>query len=93
MRPRQVGAHVSHRYKLVEPTRDLELQFIARAHILPLSYTDTLSKSDDSGTLRYAVAAVMYCALPHYGLRYGLALATGNFQLLRGRPPLPCPLD
>jgi len=26
--------------------------------------------------------------LPHYGLRYGFVLATGNFQLLRGRPPL-----
>jgi hypothetical protein len=25
---------------------------------------------------------------PHYGLRYGPAPATGNFQRLRGRPPL-----
>ena len=25
---------------------------------------------------------------PHYGLRYGFASATGNFQLLRGRPTL-----
>jgi len=25
---------------------------------------------------------------PHYGLRYGSAPATGNFQRLRGRPPL-----
>jgi hypothetical protein len=27
-------------------------------------------------------------AAPHYGLRYGSASATGDFQLLRGRPPL-----
>src|SRR6266436_3607398 len=31
-------------------------------------------------------------AAPHYGLRYGLAPATGNFQRLRGRPPLVSPL-
>jgi hypothetical protein len=31
-------------------------------------------------------------AAPHCGLRYGLALATGNFQRLRGRPPLVSPL-
>ena len=29
---------------------------------------------------------------PHYGLRYGCAPATGNFQRLRGRPPLVSPL-
>jgi hypothetical protein len=29
---------------------------------------------------------------PHYGLRYGFAPATGNFQRLRGRPPLVSPL-
>jgi len=29
---------------------------------------------------------------PHYGLRYGFASATGNFQRLRGRPPLVSPL-
>jgi hypothetical protein len=29
---------------------------------------------------------------PRYGLRYGLASATGNFQRLRGRPPLVSPL-
>jgi hypothetical protein len=28
----------------------------------------------------------------HYGLRYGFAPATGNFQRLRGRPPLVSPL-
>jgi hypothetical protein len=31
-------------------------------------------------------------AAPHYGLRYGSAPATGNFQRLRGRPPLVSPL-
>ena len=31
-------------------------------------------------------------ATPHYGLRYGSAPATGNFQRLRGRPPLVSPL-
>jgi hypothetical protein len=31
-------------------------------------------------------------AAPHYGLRYGCAPATGNFQRLRGRPPLVSPL-
>ena len=31
-------------------------------------------------------------ATRHYGLRYGLAPATGNFQRLRGRPPLVSPL-
>src|SRR5271154_4784423 len=31
-------------------------------------------------------------AAPHYGLRYGFAPATGNFQRLRGRPPLVSPL-
>lgn len=29
---------------------------------------------------------------PHYGLRYGFASATGDFQRLRGRPPLVNPL-
>jgi len=29
---------------------------------------------------------------PHYGLRYGFASATGDFQRLRGRPPLVSPL-
>src|SRR5439155_15756569 len=29
---------------------------------------------------------------PHYGLHYGFAPATGNFQRLRGRPPLVSPL-
>jgi len=29
---------------------------------------------------------------PRYGLRYGPAPATGNFQRLRGRPPLVSPL-
>ena len=29
---------------------------------------------------------------PHYGLRYGFAPATGDFQRLRGRPPLVSPL-
>jgi hypothetical protein len=29
---------------------------------------------------------------PRYGLRYGFASATGNFQRLRGRPPLVSPL-
>jgi hypothetical protein len=29
---------------------------------------------------------------PHYGLRYGSAPATGNFQRFRGRPPLVSPL-
>src|SRR6266576_4386127 len=28
----------------------------------------------------------------HYGLRYGFASATGDFQRLRGRPPLVSPL-
>jgi hypothetical protein len=32
-------------------------------------------------------------AAPHYGLRYGSAPATGNFQRLRGRPPLVSPLE
>jgi hypothetical protein len=31
-------------------------------------------------------------AVPHYGLRYGSAPATGTFQRLRGRPPLVSPL-
>src|SRR6266851_2094075 len=31
-------------------------------------------------------------AAPHYGLRYGSAPATGDFQRLRGRPPLVSPL-
>ena len=31
-------------------------------------------------------------AAPHYGLRYGSAPASGNFQRLRGRPPLVSPL-
>jgi hypothetical protein len=31
-------------------------------------------------------------ATPHYGLRYGSAPATGNFQRLTGRPPLVSPL-
>jgi len=31
-------------------------------------------------------------AAPHYGLRYGCAPATGDFQRLRGRPPLVSPL-
>ena len=31
-------------------------------------------------------------AAPHYGLRYGSVPATGNFQRLRGRPPLVSPL-
>jgi hypothetical protein len=31
-------------------------------------------------------------APPHYGLRYGSAPATENFQRLRGRPPLVSPL-
>jgi hypothetical protein len=30
--------------------------------------------------------------MPHYGLRYGSAPATGNLQRLRGRPPLVNPL-
>jgi hypothetical protein len=30
-------------------------------------------------------------AAPRYGLRYGFAPATGNFQRLRGRPPLVSP--
>jgi hypothetical protein len=29
---------------------------------------------------------------PHYGLRYGFGSATGDFQRLRGRPPLVSPL-
>jgi hypothetical protein len=31
-------------------------------------------------------------AAPRYGLRYGFSSATGNFQRLRGRPPLVSPL-
>ena len=31
-------------------------------------------------------------AAPHDGLRYGFAPATGDFQRLRGRPPLVSPL-
>jgi len=31
-------------------------------------------------------------AAPRYGLRYGSAPATGDFQRLRGRPPLVSPL-
>src|SRR6266853_6596300 len=31
-------------------------------------------------------------AAPHYGLRYGCAPAAGDFQRLRGRPPLVSPL-
>jgi len=31
-------------------------------------------------------------APPHYGLRYGFASATWDFQLLRGRPPLVSPV-
>jgi hypothetical protein len=49
-------------------------------------------------TLAISVVAIVPCiralisAAPHYGLRYGSAPATGNFQRLRGRPPLVSPL-
>lgn len=45
------------------------------------------------GTLGHAEGAVIRRAVPHYGLRYGFASAIGNFQLLRGRPPLLSALD
>src|SRR5580692_8413700 len=43
-------------------------------------------------TLPRCLNPVLISAAPHYGLRYGSAPATGNFQRLRGRPPLVSPL-
>ena len=43
-------------------------------------------------TLSQCLDPALISAAPHYGLRYGCAPATGNFQRLRGRPPLVSPL-
>ena len=41
---------------------------------------------------RLPLDGTLMSAAPHYGLRYGSVPATGNFQRLRGRPPLVSPL-
>src|ERR1700687_1225468 len=49
----------------------------------------------ERSNLRFGVGghpAIYRVERPHYGLRYGSAPATGNFQRLRGRPPLVSPL-
>jgi len=48
---------------------------------------ETKDPFDILGTTTILEPALISAA-PHYGLRYGLAPATGNFQRLRGRPPL-----
>src|SRR6202023_1763368 len=57
------------------------------------------AKAHSNSSVKHVIRQLWRCldptfmsAAPHYGLRYGCAPATGNFQRLRGRPPLVSPL-
>jgi hypothetical protein len=63
------------------------------------SYEDRLISTIQNSSPKLAIRTSSRClnpalisAAPHYGLRYGSTPATGNFQRLRGRPPLVSPL-
>ena len=64
--------------------------------MLPLHTEDRLIPTFQNSSPKYArsrcLTPALISAAPHYGLRYGSAPATGNFQRLRGRPPLVSPL-
>ena len=53
------------------------------------------AKAHSNSSLKHVIRQLWRCldptfmsAAPHYGLRYGCAPATGNFQRLRGRSPV-----
>ena len=60
---------------------------------------DCLISTIQNSSLKLVIRRLPLCLDPaimsvarHYGLRYGCVPATGNFQRLRGRPPLVSPL-
>src|SRR5437899_5370101 len=55
-------------------------------------YSEFLAETRDIRRLPLCIDGALMSAAPHYGLRYGSVPATGNFQRLRGRPPLVSPL-
>jgi hypothetical protein len=76
----------------------LHLASTVQSHVAG-SYEGCLVSTVQNSSLKLAIRTLSRClnlplisAAPHYGLRYGSAPATGNFQRLRGRPPLVSPL-
>ena len=63
--------------------------------MLPVPYKGRLISTIQNFSLKLVICRLPLCldpalmsAAPRYGLRYGSVPATGNFQRLRGRPPL-----
>jgi hypothetical protein len=89
-----------HRQARIRPCRasHLHLASTVQFHIAG-SYEDHLIFAIQNSSPKLAIRTrsrslnpALISAAPHYGLRYGCASATGNFQRLRGRPPLVSPL-
>jgi hypothetical protein len=85
--------------------RHISGQFFQGSLIEPFAWIRArLDQCGDGNVATFVVRNCALCSLsqcidparisaaPHYGLRYGSAPATGNFQRLRGRPPLVSPL-
>ena len=88
-----------HRSARIRPCRASHLHLVStvQSHLagsyegpLNIYCSELLAGTRNTPTL--AAQCRGHVAAPHYGLRYGSALATGDFQRLRGRPPLVSPL-